>query len=145
MTHTPAKVMIERLVQRDADTIFGIPGDGNNGIMEALRKVKDKLPLIQVPQEEAAALMDRASAKFTGRVGVCLAASGPGAIHLLNGLYDAKLDSTPVLAACRAHASSRKSICCSYSAAPPISSSRSWAPIMRKSAAPSRTSRTIQT
>lgn len=98
MAKTTADVMIERLMEWGVDTIFGIPGDGNNGIMEALRKVKDKLRFIQVRHEEAAAFMACAYSKFTGRLGVCLATSGPGAIHLLNGLYDAKLDSTPVLA-----------------------------------------------
>ena len=89
--------MIERLMEWGVDTIFGIPGDGNNGIMAALRKVKNKLRFIQVRHEEAAAFMACAYSKFTGRLGVCLATSGPGAIHLLNGLYNAKLDSTPVL------------------------------------------------
>ncbi len=98
MSQTTAHAMIERLTHWGVDTIFGIPGDGNNGIMEALRQMKDKIKFIQVRHEEAAAFMACAYAKFTGRLGVCLATSGPGAIHLLNGLYDAKLDSTPVLA-----------------------------------------------
>ena len=80
------------------DTIFGLPGDGINGIMEALRKRQDKIRFIQVRHEEAAAFMACAYAKFTGKLGVCLATSGPGGIHLLNGLYDAKLDGQPVLA-----------------------------------------------
>ena len=80
------------------DTIFGLPGDGINGVFEALRKQKDKIRFIHVRHEEAAAFMACAYAKFTGRLGVCIATSGPGGIHLLNGLYDAKLDGVPVLA-----------------------------------------------
>ncbi|HQU46162.1 MAG TPA: thiamine pyrophosphate-binding protein, partial [Pirellulales bacterium] len=98
MAKTTADILIERLMDWGVDTIFGIPGDGINGLMEALRKVKEKVRFVQVRHEEAAAFMACAYAKFTGRLGVCLATSGPGAIHLLNGLYDAKLDSTPVLA-----------------------------------------------
>ena len=98
MSKTCADLMIERLTEWGVDTIFGIPGDGINGIMEALRKAQDKVRFVQVRHEEAAAFMACAYSKFTGRLGVCLATSGPGAIHLLNGLYDAKLDSTPVLA-----------------------------------------------
>jgi len=90
--------MVERLIAWNVDTIFGLPGDGINGIMEALRKAKDKIRFIQVRHEEAAAFAACAYAKFTGRLGVCLATSGPGAIHLLNGLYDAKMDGAPVLA-----------------------------------------------
>jgi pyruvate dehydrogenase (quinone) len=78
--------------------LFGLPGDGINGIMEALRTRQDKIRFIHVRHEEAAAFMACAYAKFTGRLGVCLATSGPGGIHLLNGLYDAKLDGQPVLA-----------------------------------------------
>jgi pyruvate dehydrogenase (quinone) len=91
-------VLVERLIAWEVDTIFGLPGDGINGVMEALRKAKDKIRFIHVRHEEAAALMACAYAKFTGRLGVCLATSGPGGIHLLNGLYDAKLDQQPVLA-----------------------------------------------
>jgi pyruvate dehydrogenase (quinone)/pyruvate oxidase len=90
--------MIETLVGWGVDTIFGIPGDGINGIMEALRTHQDKVKFIQVRHEEAAAFSACSYAKFTGRLGVCLATSGPGAIHLLNGLYDAKMDGAPVLA-----------------------------------------------
>jgi len=78
--------------------VFGLPGDGINGIMEALRKRRDQVRFIQVRHEEAAALMACGYAKFTGRLGVCLATSGPGGIHLLNGLYDAALDGQPVVA-----------------------------------------------
>jgi len=95
---TTADVLIQRLIDWDVDTIFGLPGDGINGIMEALRKRQDKIRFIHVRHEEAAAFMACGYAKFTGRLGVCLATSGPGGIHLLNGLYDAKLDRQPVLA-----------------------------------------------
>jgi len=95
---TAADVLVESLVQWKVDTIFGLPGDGINGIMEALRKRQDEIRFIQVRHEEAAAFMACGYAKWTGRLGVCLATSGPGGIHLLNGLYDAKLDGVPVLA-----------------------------------------------
>jgi pyruvate dehydrogenase (quinone) len=95
---TAADVLIESLIDWGVDTIFGIPGDGINGIMESLRTHKDKIHFIQTRHEEAAAFMACGYAKFTGRLGVCLATSGPGGIHLLNGLYDAKLDGQPVLA-----------------------------------------------
>jgi pyruvate dehydrogenase (quinone)/pyruvate oxidase len=98
MAKTAADVMIECLMDWGVDTIFGIPGDGINGIMESLRTHKDKIRFIQVRHEEAAAFMACAYAKYTGKLGVCLATSGPGGIHLLNGLYDAKLDGQPVLA-----------------------------------------------
>ncbi len=91
-------VLVERLLAWGVDTIFGLPGDGINGVMEALRKTKDKIRFIHVRHEESAAFMACAYAKFTGRIGVCLATSGPGGIHLLNGLYDAKMDQQPVLA-----------------------------------------------
>src|SRR5581483_6806094 len=80
------------------DTVFGIPGDGINGIMEALRTHQDKIRFIQVRHEEAAAFMACSYAKFTGKLDVCLSTSSPGGIHLLNGLYNAKLDGQPVLA-----------------------------------------------
>jgi pyruvate dehydrogenase (quinone) len=91
-------VLVERLLAWGVDTIFGLPGDGINGVFEALRKQKDRIRFIHVRHEEAAALMACAYAKFTGRLGVCIATSGPGGIHLLNGLYDAKMDHAPVLA-----------------------------------------------
>src|ERR1039458_1321379 len=91
-------VLIERLLAWGVDTIFGLPGDGINGVFEALRKQKDKIRFIQVRHEESAAFMACAWAKFTGKIGACIATSGPGGIHLLNGLYDAKLDGQPVLA-----------------------------------------------
>src|SRR3954468_8605644 len=98
MSKTAADILIEGLIAWDVDTVFGLPGDGINGIMEALRKQKDKIRFVQVRHEEAAALAACGYAKWTGRLGVCLATSGPGGIHLLNGLYDAKMDGAPVLA-----------------------------------------------
>jgi pyruvate dehydrogenase (quinone)/pyruvate oxidase len=95
---TAADVLIESLIDWDVDTIFGLPGDGINGIMESLRTHKDKIRFVQTRHEESAAFMACGYAKFTGKLGVCLATSGPGGIHLLNGLYDAKLDGQPVLA-----------------------------------------------
>jgi pyruvate dehydrogenase (quinone) len=80
------------------DTIFGLPGDGINGIFEALRINQEKIKFVQVRHEESAAFAAVGYAKYTGRLGVCLATSGPGGIHLLNGLYDAKCDGQPVLA-----------------------------------------------
>ena len=97
-TSTVADRLVERLIEWGVDTIFGFPGDGINGIMEALRTHEDKLRFIQVRHEEAAAFAACGFAKFTGRLGVCLATSGPGGVHLLNGLYDAKCDGQPVLA-----------------------------------------------
>ncbi len=91
-------VMIETLIDWGVDTVFGIPGDGINAIMEALRERKDRIRFIHVRHEEAAAFMACAWAKYTGRLGCCLATSGPGGIHLLNGLYDAKLDQASVVA-----------------------------------------------
>ena len=98
MRHTAADILVERLIQWDVSEVFGLPGDGINGIMEALRKRQDRVRFIQVRHEEAAAFMACAYAKYTGKIGVCLATSGPGGIHLLNGLYDAKMDGQPVLA-----------------------------------------------
>jgi pyruvate dehydrogenase (quinone) len=98
MAQTASEVIVDTLIDWEVDTIFGIPGDGINGIMEALRKVQDKIKFFQTRHEEAAAFMACGYAKFTGKLGVCIATSGPGGIHLLNGLYDAKLDGQPVLA-----------------------------------------------
>ena len=95
---TASDVLVETLIDWGVDTIFGIPGDGINGIIEALRTRQDRIKFIQVRHEEAAAFNACAYAKWTGRLGVCIATSGPGGIHLLNGLYDAKLDGQPVLA-----------------------------------------------
>ncbi|HWF48416.1 MAG TPA: thiamine pyrophosphate-dependent enzyme [Bryobacteraceae bacterium] len=91
-------VLVETIQAWGVDTIFGIPGDGINGVIEALRKRQDKIRFIHVRHEEAAAFMACGYAKFTGKIGCCLATSGPGGVHLLNGLYDAKMDGQPVLA-----------------------------------------------
>ena len=98
MAITAADVLIDTIMDWNVDTVFGLPGDGINGIIEALRKREKNIRFIQVRHEEAAAFMACGYAKYTGRLGVCLATSGPGGIHLLNGLYDAKLDGQPVLA-----------------------------------------------
>src|ERR687886_143092 len=98
MAKTVADLLIERLLDWGVDTVFSLPGDGINGIFEAWRENQDKLKYIQVRHEEAAAFAACGYAKYTGRLGVCMATSGPGGIHLLNGLYDAKLDGQPVLA-----------------------------------------------
>ena len=95
---TTADVLIERLIDWNVSVVFGLPGDGINGFMEALRRRQDRVRFVQVRHEESAAFMACGYAKFSGRIGVCLATSGPGAIHLLNGLYDARLDGAPVLA-----------------------------------------------
>jgi thiamine pyrophosphate-dependent acetolactate synthase large subunit-like protein len=93
-----SKFLLQRLNGWGVTRIFGYPGDGINGICAALEEVKDKIDFIQVRHEEMAAFMACAHAKFTGEVGVCMATSGPGAIHLMNGLYDAKMDHVPVVA-----------------------------------------------
>src|SRR4051812_20728391 len=98
MANTAADVLIDAIYDWGVNVIFGIPGDGINGIMEALRTRQESIRFVQVRHEEAAAFMACAYAKYTGRLGVCLATSGPGGIHLLNGLYDAKMDGQPVLA-----------------------------------------------
>jgi pyruvate dehydrogenase (quinone) len=90
--------MVQRLCEWGVKRIYGYPGDGINGIMGALARAEDRMEFVQVRHEEMSAFMACAHAKFTGEVGVCLATSGPGAIHLLNGLYDAKLDHQPVVA-----------------------------------------------
>jgi pyruvate dehydrogenase (quinone) len=98
MADTVADLLVERLVDWGVRTIFSLPGDGINGIYEALRVRSKDIQVIQVRHEEAAAFAACGYAKFSGRLGVCLATSGPGGIHLLNGLYDAKFDGQPVLA-----------------------------------------------
>jgi pyruvate dehydrogenase (quinone) len=90
--------LVGRLADWGVDTVFGLPGDGINGLMEGLRRGSDRVRFVLVHHEEAAAFMACAYAKATGKLGVCMATSGPGAVHLLNGLYDAKLDHAPVLA-----------------------------------------------
>jgi pyruvate dehydrogenase (quinone) len=98
MGRLTADFLLERLAENGVRRIYGYPGDGINAIVGALERHKDKLEFVQVRHEEMAAFMACAHAKWTGEVGVCLATSGPGAIHLLNGLYDAKLDHQPVMA-----------------------------------------------
>jgi pyruvate dehydrogenase (quinone) len=98
MATTAADVLIDALCDWGVEVIFGLPGDGINGLMESLRARQEQIRFVQVRHEEAAAFMASGYAKYTGKLGVCLATSGPGGIHLLNGLYDAKLDGQPVLA-----------------------------------------------
>ena len=93
-----ADIVAEALLDWKVDVIFGLPGDGINGFIEALRLRQDKIKFVLVRHEESAAFMACAYAKYTGKLGACVATSGPGAIHLLNGLYDAKADNTPVIA-----------------------------------------------
>ena len=93
-----SKFLLQRLVDWGVTRIYGYPGDGINGLLGALEDFEGKLEFIQARHEEMAAFMACAHAKFTGEIGVCLATSGPGAIHLLNGLYDAKMDHVPVVA-----------------------------------------------
>ncbi|MCZ4088971.1 thiamine pyrophosphate-binding protein [Sinorhizobium psoraleae] len=93
-----ADILIDTLIEWKVDVVFGLPGDGINGIMEALRRRQDRIRFVSVRHEQSAAFMACAYAKFTGRLGVCLATSGPGGTNLLTGLYDAKLDQMPVLA-----------------------------------------------
>ncbi len=98
MSQNVSDYLVQRLHDWGVRRIYGFPGDGINGIMGALSRAEDKLSFIQTRHEEMAAFMACAHAKFTGEVGICLATSGPGAIHLLNGLYDAKMDHQPVVA-----------------------------------------------
>src|ERR671924_1044128 len=93
-----ADIVAESLLDWGVDTIFGLPGDGINGFIEALRLRKDKIRFVLVRHEESASFMACAYAKYTDKLGACVATSGPGAVHLLTGLYDAKADSTPVVA-----------------------------------------------
>ncbi len=95
---TAADVLVETIIDWGVDIVFGLPGDGINGVMEALRTRQDRIRFIQARHEEAAAFMATAYAKFSGKLGCCLATTGPGGVHLLNGLYDAKFDGAPVLA-----------------------------------------------
>lgn len=98
MVKTVADMLVERLIDWGVDTIFSLPGDGINGIYEALRTQRDAITIIQVRHEETAAFAACGYAKYAHKLGVCLATSGPGGLHLLNGLYDAKFDGQPVLA-----------------------------------------------
>lgn len=95
---TASDVLVESLIDWGVDTIFGLPGDGINGFMEALRTRQDRIRYVHVRHEETAAMAATGYAKFTGKLGVCFATAAPGAIHMLNGLYDAKIDQAPVLA-----------------------------------------------
>src|SRR5579875_813544 len=98
MAKTAADFLLDRLLDWGVDTVYGFPGDGINGILGSLRRYEDRIRFIQTRHEEMASFMACGHAKWTGQVGVCMATSGPGAIHLLNGLYDAKLDHQPVVA-----------------------------------------------
>jgi pyruvate dehydrogenase (quinone) len=98
MNATVSDFLVERLHQWGVTRIYGYPGDGINGVFGALRRAHGKIEFIQARHEEMAAFMAAAHAKFTGELGVCIATSGPGASHLLTGLYDARLDHMPVLA-----------------------------------------------
>src|SRR4051812_5112569 len=98
MAETAGDILVETLIDWGVEVVFGIPGDGINGVFEALRKRQDRIRFVQGRHEETAALAACGYAKWTGKLGVCIATSGPGGIHLLNGMYDAKLDNQPVLA-----------------------------------------------
>lgn len=98
MARNGADILIDTLIAFGVDTIYGLPGDGINGIMQAIRDQGDKLRFIQVRHEESAAFAAVAHAKFSGGLGCCLATTGPGGTHLLTGLYDAKFDRAPVIA-----------------------------------------------
>src|SRR5919201_2220315 len=95
---TVSYLLLERPIDWGVDTIFGLPGDGINGFMEALRTHRDTVRFVHTRHEETAALAAVGYAKFTGRLGVCISTAAPGAVHLLNGLYDAAVDQAPVLA-----------------------------------------------
>src|ERR1700753_3308822 len=92
MAQSVSDFIVGRLVEWGVKRIYGYPWDGINGVMEALNRARDQIDFIQTRHEEMAAFMACAHAKFTGEVGVCISTSGPRAIHLLNGLYDAKMD-----------------------------------------------------
>jgi pyruvate dehydrogenase (quinone) len=98
MAISVGQYVMQRMQEWEIDRIYAFPGDGINGILAGLRRNGDKPRFIQARHEELAAFMASAHAKFTGTIGVCMATSGPGAIHLLNGLYDAKMDHQPVVA-----------------------------------------------
>ncbi len=95
---TASDVLVESLLDWGVDVIFGLPGDGINGFVEALRTRKERIRYVHVRHEETAAMAATGYAKFTGKLGVCFSTAAPGAIHMLNGLYDAKIDQAPVLA-----------------------------------------------
>jgi pyruvate dehydrogenase (quinone) len=95
---TASDVLVESLLDWGVEVIFGLPGDGINGFVEALRKHKNRVRYVHVRHEETAAMAACGYAKFTGKLGVCFATTDPGSVHLLNGLYDAKIDQAPGLA-----------------------------------------------
>src|SRR5437764_11633973 len=97
-SRTASDQLVERLIEWGIDTVFGLPGDGINGVMEALRTRSDQIRFVHVRHEETAALAACAFGKFTGRPAACLATAAPGAVHLMNGLYDARIDQSPVVA-----------------------------------------------
>src|ERR671924_972135 len=98
MSETVGAFVLRRLHEHGVERVYGYPGDGINGILGGFHEHGDEVEFVQTRHEEIAAFCASAHAKFTGEVGVCMATSGPGAIHLLNGLYDAKLDHQPVVA-----------------------------------------------
>src|SRR6201995_1688698 len=98
MKQTVGDFIVSRLHSWGVRRMFGYPGDGINGVFGALNRASDKIEFIQARHEEMAAFMASAYAKFSGELGVCIATSGPGAAHLVTGLYDARLDHMPVLA-----------------------------------------------
>src|SRR3954463_13759155 len=98
MPETASDLFVERLMEWGVDTVFGLPGDGINGFMEALRTRHDRLRYVHVRHEEVGAMAAVGYARLTGKLGVCFATSGPGAIHLANGLLDARLEGVPLLA-----------------------------------------------
>src|SRR5207237_7472468 len=98
MAQNASDFLIRRITEWGISRIYGYPGDGINGIIGAIGRAGDAINYVQVRHEEMAAFMACAHYKFTGEVGICLATSGPGAIHLLNGLYDAKMDHASVVA-----------------------------------------------
>src|SRR5580693_9537848 len=104
MVQTVGDFLVERLYAWNVRIIFGYPGDGINGVFGALNRAGNKIEFIQARHEEMAAFMASAHAKFTGELGVCIATSGPGATHLVTGLYDARADHMPVLAIAGQHA-----------------------------------------
>lgn len=97
-THTASDQLVERLIDWGIDVCFGLPGDGINGVMESLRAYSDQIRFVHVRHEETAALAACAYGKFTGRPAACLSTAAPGAVHLMNGLYDARIDQAPVIA-----------------------------------------------
>src|SRR5918997_4010089 len=98
MGRNASDIVVDTLIAWGVDTVFGMAGDGINGVVEAMRTRQDRIRFVSVRHEESAAFMATAHAKWTGRLGCCLATTGPGGLHLLTGLYDAKMDLAPVVA-----------------------------------------------